>query len=369
VFFTTNSLLCNVSLVSQFNMSKAGERSRSPKTVVPVASVDDVSDLESRMLAMWNKTIQPLADEQHKVQGEKIKGMVVGIVSTEVKQLEQKMQSGFVEVNEKFSQVNSALERIEKSITLNPFPPVPPPGGLLGPGFSGSSGDALAAPSYAGVASRGMSFAQAVASPGPQPVADVTTPNFSRKANPTKLFCNLHDRAKVSKVQFSNAISVLANEANIKLEDFEILGDALDNRFELQFAGDLRIASVSALQFYESLQLGRGRRKKQVVVDDQDQEVKFYVAPDKNPCQVRREILSKNLQKIVASKKVDKEFFLKKATGSVYENKRVVCSVIITGPETARLDWCHPKRIELGIDQAEVEQEFSNFVLSGGPGS
>ena len=51
-FFTTNSLLCNVSLVSQFNMSKAGERSRCPKTVVSTASVEDVSDLESRMLAM-----------------------------------------------------------------------------------------------------------------------------------------------------------------------------------------------------------------------------------------------------------------------------------------------------------------------------
>ena len=106
-----------------------------------------------------------------------------------------------------------------------------------------------------------------------------------------------------------------------------------------------------------------------MVADDQNKDVKFYVAPDSNPCQMRREILSKNLKTILASKAVDKDFYLKKATGSIYEGKRVLCSVIITGPETARLDWCHPKRINMGIEQGPVEQEFANYVLSGGPSS
>ena len=60
---------------------------------------------------------------------------------------------------------------------------------------------------------------------------------------------------------------------------------------------------------------------------------------------------------------------LSKNTGSIYADKRVVVSVVITGPESARLDWCHGKRIELGIDQAEVETQFGNYVVSGGPGS
>ena len=158
-------------------------------------------------------------------------------------------------------------------------------------------------------------------------------------------------------------------EAGPKEGDFSILGDSLDIRFEMQFAGDLRIASISTLLFYESSRLCRGQWEKQVVVDDQDNEIKCCVAPDKNPCQMRREIISKNLQKIVAWKAVDKQFFLKKTTGSIYENKRVVCSFIIIGPETAQPEWCHPKRIELGIEQALVEQEFSNFVFSGGPHS
>ena len=102
---------------------------------------------------------------------------------------------------------------------------------------------------------------------------------------------------------------------------------------------------------------------------DQNKDIKFHISPDKNPCQIRREFLVKHLQSILASKAACKDLYLKKATGSVYEGKRVVCSVITTGPESARLDWCHPKRIELGIKQAPVEQEFSSFIVGGGPGS
>ena len=84
---------------------------------------------------------------------------------------------------------------------------------------------------------------------------------------------------------------------------------------------------------------------------------------------MRRDLLAKNLKSIPASKTVDKEHFIENYTGSLYGNKRVLVSVVITGPETARLGWCHGRRIELGIEQAPVEQELSNSVFSGGPGS
>ena len=93
---------------------------------------------------------------------------------------------------------------------------------------------------------------------------------------------------------------------------FKVFGDALDNRFELHFSGEHRVASILALQFYESLQVGRGQWKKQVVEDDRGNEIKFYVAPDKNPCQIRREILSKHLKDILANNSVDKDLYFKK---------------------------------------------------------
>ena len=84
---------------------------------------------------------------------------------------------------------------------------------------------------------------------------------------------------------------------------------------------------------------------------------------------MRREILSKHLKAILEGLAISTQFFVKKTSGSIYANKRVVVSVVITGPESARLDWCHGKRIELGIDQGEVESQFGNYVVSGGPGS
>jgi hypothetical protein len=66
-------------------MSKAGERSRSPKST---QSAED-SELETIMLALWNKSIQLLVQEQNDTFQGAVKGMVVGIVSTEVKQLEE----------------------------------------------------------------------------------------------------------------------------------------------------------------------------------------------------------------------------------------------------------------------------------------
>ena len=65
---------------------------------------------------------------------------------------------------------------------------------------------------------------------------------------------------------------------------------------------------------------------------------------------------------------MDKEFFVKNHPGPLYCDKRVLVFVVITGPEFARLDWCSGKRIELGIDQAAVEQQFANYVATGGAG-
>ena len=48
------------------------------------------------------------------------------------------------------------------------------------------------------------------------------------------------------------------------------------------------------------------------MVDDQNKEIKFYVAPDNDPCQMRREVLAKHLKSILSSKAVDKDMTSKR---------------------------------------------------------
>ena len=296
-----SNVLCSLCIIMSLN---GPPRSRSPRTNGNNGDDNkdtaDTSELETKMLDMWTKKIKPLADEMHETNQKAIQEMVIKTVSSEIGQLKSQvvgletsvvgLETTVGDVKSEIGDVKKAVERIELALAapsaLPPpaSPPLPSGGSQVRQGTS-----------------RPQSFADAVAMGTPnlgsqQPVGrDVTTPNFNRKLDPTKLFCNLHERAKVSKSLFQKAISVLANEAAISDTEYCISGDPLDNRFEIQFAGDVRVASVCALQFYESLYLGRGQRKEQVVADDQGKNIKFYIAPDKNPCQIRREILGGKL--------------------------------------------------------------------------
>ena len=194
-------------------------------------------------------------------------------------------------------------------------------------------------------------------------VPDVTTAGFFRKPDPTRLFCNIHDLVQIPRVSFLAAVVALAAEVGITDEHFDVVGEPLDNRFEIQFTGPS--AAARALQFYQSLQLGRGQWKKQEVTDDLDERHQFYVQPDKNGAQIRREVLSKALKEILQSAVPGKQFFVRKSTGSVMVDRRVLCTVFITGEQTARLAWVHPERIQLGIDEASVGTQFSAII--GGP--
>ena len=380
MLLTTNSFVCNASTAPQFIMAHLGSASTADRSRSPLRGEkpEDVvfpgekggEGLEDNFSKLWASQLEPKlaahakataeqAAEKNKEFEKDIQKLVGSFVKTEVDRLEKKLDNGLADVNANIAGLATTLAGIQASLA-SPNPPAPTPAPAAGGGNEVRQA----------LRSSPLSFSEAVAAGSQQSAGnDVTTPNFNRKLNPTKLFCNLHDRAKVAKAKFEQAISISANEANLSESDYKVVGDPLDNRFELQFAGDIRIASVCALQFYDSLHLGRGLYKDQFVVDDQNKQIKFYVNPDKNPCQMRREILSKHLRTILASKVTDKDLYLKKTTGSVLENKRAICSVIITGPESARLEWCHPKRIELGIEQAPVEQEFSAFVIGGGPGS
>ena len=64
--------------------------------------------------------------------------------------------------------------------------------------------------------------------------------------------------------------------------------------------------------------------------------------------------------------RVDKEFFVKKFSATLYCDRSAVATVVLTGEESARLDWCHPKRIELKLVQEDVEAAFSHYVVAGG---
>jgi hypothetical protein len=106
-----------------------------------------------------------------------------------------------------------------------------------------------------------------------------------------------------------------------------------------------------------------------MVLDSEGVKTQFFVGPDKNGAQVKREVLAKHLRVLVQSHVQGKEVWCKKATGTLFVDKRRLVTIHVQDESSARLDWAHSKRIDLKIDQGVVEEAFKALLLDGGPSS
>ena len=382
---SSNNQLRKYFLCFLLNMSSGETRSRSPPrdkgntdsnaAASTLPRVGDDAKIDG-FTEIWD-TICPKMDNKLSdfASGfkEDVKTVVSSMVKNHVERLEKKIESNQQltntniknlekQMDDKFSHMEGNLLKAIQASKDAPAPPAPsgaPEGGATGgPSFSVADGRNRFEPRPG-----------AAISTCPPWINQVTTSHFNRVPDATKLFCNIHDRVQVAKTKFREKMLVLVFEAGLKESDFTLLGDALDFRFEMVFSGDLHLASVKAQQFHSSLNLGRGKYKPQFVECAESKEHKFYVNPDKNPAQVRKEVLAKRLQSFFSPMRVDKTFYVKKSSGSVYCDNRCVATIVLTGEESARIDWCHPKRLDLKILQEDVESAFSHFVVAGGPSS
>ena len=227
---------------------------------------------------------------------------------------------------------------------------------------SSASAPSLAAAGGAHPTSRQppQAHVQVVASP-------FTNPNFNRVPDPTKIFVNIGDKHQVPIAAFVKAFSALAEEANIGADQYQIVGDQLDQRFEVQFTADTDSATRCCASFLSSLSLGGGKYKEQyVVVDDAGTQYQFYCNPDKNLAQVRKEILTRNLKELLEphAKSLGKIIAMRKTTGSVLIDRRVVGSIFLLNEKNARIQWYTPVVLSLNIDMPSIDEAFS--AVAGG---
>ena len=185
--------------------------------------------------------------------------------------------------------------------------------------------------------------------------------------DPTKLFVNIHNKAMVPLVQFNFAFAALAADCGQDPNIFEVTGDPLDNRFDIRYIGPKRSATANCLTLFRSIYLGSGKHKETVCLDEKNNYHKFYINPDRNGAQIRRGILCKELSKILSACFPQASFFVQKSSGSVLYQRRVLATVVVIDPISARIQWMPAARIGLGlVDEvlANVESQFLN--LPGG---
>ena len=93
---------------------------------------------------------------------------------------------------------------------------------------------------------------------------------------------------------------------------------------------------------------------------------KFYIAPDKNPAQVRKEVLTKHFKAGISGLEGwTEEIFVRKASGTLLVDRRPLVSISIVDENRAALVWTHANRINLSLDQAGIETMFQNIVGGG----
>ena len=94
--------------------------------------------------------------------------------------------------------------------------------------------------------------------------------------------------------------------------------------------------------------------------------MQFFVNPDKNPCQIRREVLTKALQQICQDALQDVEVFANKPNGNLFVFRKLLCTVLVTGENSAKLQWNLPVFSEYQEALANVEEGFKAVLLNQG---
>ena len=193
--------------------------------------------------------------------------------------------------------------------------------------------------------------------------------NFNRTPDPSKIFVNIHGKINVPIDAFVIAFAALATEVNISPDQYKIIGDALDSRFEINFTSDSASAARNCASFLASLSVGRGQFKPQFVEIDAGTKHQFYCNPDKNMAQVRREILCRNLKELIEPfvTAMGKTAAMRKTTGSVMVDRKVVGTVFLVNEQAARIHWYTPLVLSLGLDIVAIDAAFC--AVAGGASS
>ena len=106
--------------------------------------------------------------------------------------------------------------------------------------------------------------------------------------------------------------------------------------------------------------------KPQNVLDDQNQLVKFHVNTDKNPSMVRKEVLTKAVQGFCQQMLGGIEVFANKPNGALFVDRKLLCTVHVTGENSARLEWNKPICVQFKLEYVQVEEAFKALLLNQG---
>ena len=189
---------------------------------------------------------------------------------------------------------------------------------------------------------------QVVESSSPERVVDREDMDFTRDPDPT--IVKVRATEKVSPEAIGDALKVVFDEMGLDDSNFHVEGRDLDKSFNIQFHGTGNLAIRRVAKFL-SLQKSEGEWRTFTAKMPDGQPTRIYVDSDKSPRQIRKDILTRKLHKVLKGHYPAIPFFCRKRDGVVSVDWVPFARVSVLSREAHTLEWNLPEAEDRKIDE------------------
>ena len=151
------------------------------------------------------------------------------------------------------------------------------------------------------------------------------------------------------------AVCGIMEEMNLKGDEMKIEGKDLDKGFTFRFAGCTATAARRARKFMQ-LQRDGGEWRDLVAKTPDGSETKMYLDVDKSKKQIKMEMMSRRLHKVLKEKYPARDFFNRKRDGTVSTEWTPLARIANVNIDSYKIEWNMKLVGELGIDKDKVNE-------------
>ena len=153
-------------------------------------------------------------------------------------------------------------------------------------------------------------------------------------------------------------LAKLIHEAGLETTHFELEGDQIGKFFTMRFTAERGLASRRANKFFESLRGPAGGWKDTDSTSPAGKKVKLYFNRDRNPKQIKEEILGKKLVRAITQQlqtaNNPQNCYFKKKDNTVFINWQEAAQIEVSGPDAHIVRWNMAIITPLGIDKEPI---------------
>ena len=180
-------------------------------------------------------------------------------------------------------------------------------------------------------------------------------PKFDRQLD--KAVVKLRAQTEISRKELRHIVQPLLLEMDATEAQIAWDGPELSKIHTFKFRGEARQAELRAQKFLQLQKRQDGTWRQHKAKDERHNEVTVYVDGDKNPKQIRTEIITKRAA-VLLEQKLGKKTYAKRAAGVIMAEFVPLLRIIVEGPDQWKLEWNKKATAIQHLAKDEYEKEL-----------